>query len=1200
MAYFRQNLSKEVFEMKYQIRGERSPEEVFQRVAEEIAEAEKTPELREYWREKFTKSITKGEFIPAGRPLANARVDSPMKQYNNCFVVELNDDMGSITEAIGEYMTILKKSGGCVVKNSNVLVKDKGFKKIQDVVEGDLVYCFNPDTQVREYKKVLQTHTPIVEKERQIEIQLRDNTTLITSTEHPTLVYRDGRFIYVKAKDVSEGDLFLTFDKEDLMTADIQDSTFGDEDLAWFVGAHLGDGSTDLKKVGKTYKNDYKGMGVERNQCRIRIIKDNKEMVSKYAKVYNTYTKSNVSVLDRTGTKYKVPMWGISTNGATAYAFIDKYIGQFGSKTYSMHTPEWILNSNEKVLLSFLAGLVDSDGSISLEKGIRYNTSSERMKDDVLLLANLLQADHTYWRTRKPRNFRGAEKGNARENYEIVLGSNELATKLLPYMANSAKVEKLSKRLEVVKTNKKVPLLLEMRDILNKYKKDPSFYKEGVQYVSYYSIKNTLKEISNLMTPSERMLSAHYLALMVKLTKVRGINTSVDYDEQFYDLTVEDNNNYFSGIRGLSVIHNTGFNLSRLRPAGAELSTGGVSTGPLSFAEIFNTASKTISAHSRRGATMMVMDISHPDIESFITIKRGDENKKLTQANISVAVSTAFMDAVKEDSNWDLIFDGKVYKTVKASYLWNLIMENSMKYAEPGVLFIDKINAENNLNYLHRLEATNPCGEQPLPAYTDEEGNKFYGSCNLGSVNFSKMVDNQFTDKASVNWDRLRENIQIGIRFLDNVIDRIELPLKAIENDLYNTRRVGLGFMGFADMLAKLGIIYGSTESKEFTKTLAHFFKIESYKYSIELAKEKGSFPFLDKYGVDKYITSSDFMKRMDTRIKEDIRKYGIRNALLTSIAPSGTISLTVGQNTSSGVEPIFSLQYDRKVRNGQNEEDTFTETVYDDAWLDFVELDETQSIEKPPAIFITAHEVNPYDKLDLISIWQENICTAISNTTNLDVDFTFDKYKDLYMYGYDKGLKGITTYWEGGALAPVLSRKKETKDVNRIAPKRPKSLPCEIHYTKAKGEEFMILVGILDAIPYELFVANTVDGFRDKEGTIVKNKKGHYSLLNANGENIIFDLSHGAEKEFGMMTRLLSLSLRHQSSSTPVQFIVDALSKDKDFVGFSRSVGRVLKKYIKEGENSLKAKTCPECGSEQLMFKEGCLSCTCGWSKCD
>lgn len=651
-----------------------------------------------------------------------------------------------------------------------------------------------------------------------------------------------------------------------------------------------------------------------------------------------------------------------------------------------------------------------------------------------------------------------------------------------------------------------------------------------------------------------------------------------------------------------------GFNISKLRPKDAPLSVGGVSTGPLSFCEIFDTASKTISAHHRRGATMIIMNCDHPDIEAFVTYKRGDENKKLTQANISVGVTDAFVEAVENDDDWDLIFEGTVHKTVKARDLWEKIMENSMKFAEPGVLFLDAFNRGNALNWHHNLDTTNPCGEQNLPAYIGLDGKKYYGSCNLGSINLSNMVVDPFTDEAFINWPLVAEAVTTGVRFLDNVIDRIELPLEAIENELYASRRVGLGFMGLGDLFNKMKIKYGSEESKALAKEIAFKFQMFSFMASINLAKEKGMAPILqEENALNKYV-NSQYIQNLSEDLRTGILTYGVRNTHLTSIAPNGTIALTVGNNTSGGIEPPFALEYNRKIKTGQGEDDYVIETVYDESWLKYQSADEHFGKEvEVPEYFTVAYEVDPYDKIDIISIFQERICTAISNTTNLRADFTYEEYKNLYLYGWKKGCKGVTTFWEGGSLAPVLSTKeargKKDRDeiVYQYAPARPKDLECDIHEITVNKQRMLFAVGLYGEKPYEVFCEinddNHVDCSKHKHGIIQKRKKGCYDLI-IDGQVVAQDLSHTFNEDFLSLARTLSMSLRH---GVPLQFICDQMNKDSKFGSFQKGIARVLKTYIKEGEEvkSRNNNTCPECGG-RLVYTDGCKQCIdCGMSYC-
>lgn len=653
-----------------------------------------------------------------------------------------------------------------------------------------------------------------------------------------------------------------------------------------------------------------------------------------------------------------------------------------------------------------------------------------------------------------------------------------------------------------------------------------------------------------------------------------------------------------------------GFSLSHLRPKGATINAGGESSGPLSFLRIFNESAKSIhTGGGRRGAHIATLDISHPDIEEFITCKHGDKNKEFTQFNLSVCITDKFIDAVKQDLDWNLEFEGKIYKTVKAKYLYELMTKNAFIYAEPGILCVDTINKESNVSYIGSCEQTNPCGEVPLLPYE---------SCNLGSLKLSTFVLNPFKKHANIDWSQLEKSIEVAIKFLDNNLDASAYPLKRIEHTVKSLRRIGLGFTAYADMLIKLGLSYGSKEALQFTNKLGAFIRDTAYRYSIQLAKEKGSF---EKFDADKYL-KSEFCKRLPEDIKHAIKKYGIRNSSLLSVAPTGTISLSVGQNCSSGIEPVFSFEQKRKIRTGNGDETT-EQITYSEVFLDFKNYFEGKYNSKDieiPGYFKTTANITPKEHIDTQSVWQKYIDNSISKTINIPREFTYEQYKDLFLYAYDAGCKGITSFWEGGALSPVLSDAKKDSQVNsnlqqcteiteHCAPKRPQDLPCEIHQIVVDHKPVLVLVGKLKDKIYEVFFDynftengdKKIDVMKAKEGIIRKVRSNIYSLLIKTDEGkeliIIDNIANTFDDLAGMIARFVSLGLRY---GTPLQIILNQLQKTKNFNSFTKIVARVLKKYIKNGE---KVKTsdnkCPECSTE-LIFQDGCIICpNCGFSKC-
>lgn len=452
-----------------------------------------------------------------------------------------------------------------------------------------------------------------------------------------------------------------------------------------------------------------------------------------------------------------------------------------------------------------------------------------------------------------------------------------------------------------------------------------------------------------------------------------------------------------------------GYCFSSLRPSGAKVKgVDSDASGPLTFMDVWDSMCRTImSAGERRGAMMATMHCWHPDIEKFIEAKR--DPSRLRMFNMSVLITDDFMEAVKSDSDWNLVFDRKVYKTVKAKSLWDKIMLSTYHYAEPGVIFIDRINQMNNLSYMEEIVATNPCGEQPLPPY---------GACLLGSINLAKMVKNIFTDKAEVDYKLLTETVIIAIRMMDNVNDASKYPLQSQYDSAQAKRRIGLGVTGVADMFLMMGIRYGSQESVILLDRVMEAITDTSYITSIELAKEKGSFPALDK---EAYVDSG-FMRTRNIGIRDGVRTHGIRNALLTSIAPTGTISM-YANNVSSGIEPIFAPKYERKILNADGTHSV--EVVKDYAIYKYEEM--FGEGKKPPNL-VTAQTITPSAHIRIQAVAQKHIDSSISKTTNCPEDINFDDFKDVYMLAWDMGCKGCTTYRPNEVTGSVLTAIEDDK----------------------------------------------------------------------------------------------------------------------------------------------------------------------------
>src|SRR5579864_5332840 len=451
-----------------------------------------------------------------------------------------------------------------------------------------------------------------------------------------------------------------------------------------------------------------------------------------------------------------------------------------------------------------------------------------------------------------------------------------------------------------------------------------------------------------------------------------------------------------------------GYDFSTLRPKGAPVKgVGADASGPLSFMDVWDAMCRTImSAGYRRGAMMATLRCDHPDIEAFVDAKR--EPGRLRMFNLSVLVTDAFMQAIEADASWELTFNGAVHRSLPARELWDKIMRATYAYAEPGVIFIDRINRRNPLYYCEKIHATNPCGEQPLPPY---------GACLLGWLHLARFIDEPLTPQARLDTKRLAAVIPDVVRMIDNVIDISRFPLPQQKDEAQKKRRIGLGITGLADALILCGLRYGSKEAVAATETWLGLIEREAYLASAALAAEKGPFPLFDK---EKYL-AGETIAALDDEVKAAIARDGIRNALLTSVAPTGTISL-FADNVSSGIEPVFSYRYTRSMLmpDGSHRE----EEVSDYAYRLFRRL---RGENTPlPDYFVDAQSLAPEDHLVMQAAVQRHVDSSISKTINLPADIPFDSFKDIYARAYAMDCKSCTTYRPNEVTGAVLEARPE------------------------------------------------------------------------------------------------------------------------------------------------------------------------------
>ncbi|SMR82676.1 ribonucleoside-diphosphate reductase class II [Aliiroseovarius halocynthiae] len=637
-----------------------------------------------------------------------------------------------------------------------------------------------------------------------------------------------------------------------------------------------------------------------------------------------------------------------------------------------------------------------------------------------------------------------------------------------------------------------------------------------------------------------------------------------------------------------------GYDFSTIRPKGADVTgVAADASGPLSFMDVWDSMCRTImSAGSRRGAMMATMRCDHPDIQDFITAK--SDAARLRMFNMSVLVTDAFMEAVKEDGSWDLKFDGKIYHTVEARDLWNKIMNATYGYAEPGVIFIDRINQMNNLNYCETIAATNPCGEQPLPPY---------GACLLGSINLAKLVKDPFEANAELDGDALSELVTTAVRMMDNVVDESRFPLEAQAQEAQAKRRIGLGVTGLADALLMLGLRYGSDEAAAQTEAWMKQIARASYLASVELAKEKGPFPLFD---ADKYLASGS-LQHMDDDVRDAIREHGIRNALLTSIAPTGTISLYAG-NVSSGIEPVFAYAYTRKVL--QPDGTRTEEEVVDYA----VQLWRDKFGDKElPDYFVNAQTLAPMDHVKMQAAAQKWIDSSISKTINCPEDISFDDFKDVYMEAWETGCKGCTTYRPNDVTGSVLSVSESSEktpeadtgaDVVYISEPldRPQSLEGHTYKVKWPDSEHAIYITVNDLIingnrrPFEVFInSKNMEHFAwtvalTRMISAVFRRGGDVSFV-VEELKAVFDPRGGAWMDGKYIPSILAA-------------IGSVIERHMIVTGFIEGEGMGLKsdpqaEVVNLGE-APRGKACPSCGQYDMRMVEGCMTCgSCGYSKC-
>jgi ribonucleoside-diphosphate reductase alpha chain len=659
-----------------------------------------------------------------------------------------------------------------------------------------------------------------------------------------------------------------------------------------------------------------------------------------------------------------------------------------------------------------------------------------------------------------------------------------------------------------------------------------------------------------------------------------------------------------------------GFNLSSLRPRGSYLkAVNGTTSGAVSWANLYSVAAHDIiqQGGTRRGALMIMLWDWHPDVEEFITVKQ--EKGKILGANLSVCVSDAFMKAVEKDDDWNLKFpdtdykkykdewDGdlsewekkgypvKIHKTVKARYLWDMICESAWASAEPGIVFMDRYNEMNNTWYFEKNIATNPCGEQGLPAW---------GVCNLSSINLSALVHG-----GKFDFEEFEQLVETGVRFLDNAVDAEKYLYEEIETTQLNERRLGLGTLGLADALIKMGVRYGSEESLKIIEKIYKSLRDKAYLTSVELAKERGSFP---KFSAEKYLKSG-FMKTMPKPIRAAIRKHGIRNALLLTEAPTGKISLLAG--ASSGIEPVFSFSYIQKDRLGERK---MYHSLYQ-KWLDDHDGEET------PDYFVVADDLTPDEHVKIQAIIQKYTDSSISKTVNAPESHSIEDVKKLYELAHSTGCKGISYMREGSREGTLVRDKKDDVEIKETNGHTQQEQLVWERPTKVVGATYRLRTPVGTAFitvnhdelgaPVEIFInvgraGSDVQAMAEGLGRLISKtlKMGDHLTSRERAVVIIEQLQGiGGSRTVGFGKEKIA-SLPDAVAKTLALDMGLMPSKSADDIAEESDVQQLK---LEDGDNSAqltllmkKADFCPSCGNATLVHEMGCKTCHgCGYSEC-
>ncbi len=1033
-----------------------TPDELSWRVASSVASAEtKWADEKTVAQiaEQFYDVIVDHKFLPNSPTLMNAGKGNNL-QLSACYVVPVEDSLSGIFDAVKHAALIHQSGGGCISGDAHVFTTFCGVETIamlyervhatgkMETVEGDhatmdvsdmgiRTMALNPDDG--SYEPALITHlwrydVPLAD---QICVRGANGLEVTTSRWHPFMVLSGGSLVERRADALQVGDILPTpnssvRDRWPHSAYKTVASVQLDEEIAWLLGYYLGDGNLGWAKVPDSEPR--------REKLRWRLFDGRTASLEHARDILARRFNVLVNIQQDARGLYSLA----TTNAGFIAQFADLLEVHPGPKG-ELPFPEMVAKSPLSVVGAFLAGLVDSDGHVEASRDrVTVTTQSRYLAGKVHTLCSLLGLAPGL-RSREPQG-----KGRV-PVYEVKLAAEAMVADLRalvgPYLRDSLKSERLA---EVVRTHEhstaaRLPIsFVAIEDILQslgivtgstEIHRQPvrigeteiwlHRWKEG-QGVN----REKLQRIVALLRP---LASARYqrrLDILERLAQGSTVVAAIEVPDAsvpFYDFTVADHSTYLAGVNGLTAIHNTGFSFSRLRPEGSMVaSTHGVASGPVSFMRIFDGATEAVKqGGTRRGANMGILRVDHPDVLKFIDCKR---DGSVTNFNISVAITDTFMEALEAEEDYDLIDPATKQVTTRLSArdVMDRIVSAAWATGDPGLVFIDRANrsSANPTPELELLEATNPCGEQWLGPYD---------ACNLGSINLGLFVQN-----GEIDWAEMERVTRLTTRFLDDVIDINPFPLPQVAEKVHANRRIGLGVMGWAEMLFELGIRYDSEEAIELGEKTMTAIRDWATEESAKLAEVRGAFPNWER----------------------SIYKNGqkLRNSTRTTVAPTGSISIIA--ECSSGIEPIFALAFQHRVKqpDGSYRVLDFVNPYFQRALeasdiedkegvLDYVKehgsLHGHDAAEHPALLpYVTAHEIAPDWHIRMQASFQHGVDNSISKTINLPNSATYEDVQDAYMQAWDLGCMGITIFRDGSKGEQVLNVgvKQETKAETAVA----------------------------------------------------------------------------------------------------------------------------------------------------------------------